>query len=444
MTTNSQPLHIAIVGSGPGGFFCADYLLRLAKPCAVSMFERWPWPFGLVRDAVAPDKPNIRAAATSFAKTGLQKHFSFIGNITVGKDILLDELYSYYHAVIIATGASLPRPLMIQGEVLSGCVNALSLSGWYNGCPDCAFLHPNLETPSAVIIGAGNAALDVARVLLAPPETLRNTDISGEAFKMLEQSCLTDVHIIARRGPFDVRFAPHELELIAAIPDCAVKVHEDESLLLESLTDPAFTRMQKAYRKALFNTEGRRRLHLHFNLSPVAILGDNSVTGVLLEGSGQGHIHIPCGMVVNSTGQAACPIPGIPFDKTSGNIANLHGRILQEDLPVPGLYTAGSVKRGANSLIGANKPDCLETVRSIIEDKGILLTASLQDEDVLLSLLKKRGVRPVSFTDWLRLDGLEQQRGLAKGKPRERFLAVEEALAALERENERGGEAPHL
>ena len=211
MLKEPETLRVAIIGSGPAGFFCADYLLRLAKPCSITMFERWPWPFGLVRDAVAPDKPNIRAAANAFTRTALSQGFSFCGNIAIGRDIPLDALQRYYHGIIIASGASAPRPLPIQGASLQGCESAVTFAGWYNGRPDCATLRPNLDCLSAVIIGTGNAAIDVARMLAMPPEALKHTDIPSSALQRLVASKVTDIHIVGRRGPMEVRFAPQEL-----------------------------------------------------------------------------------------------------------------------------------------------------------------------------------------------------------------------------------------
>lgn len=431
MLKETETLRVAIIGSGPAGFFCADYLLRLAKPCSVTMFERWPWPFGLVRDAVAPDKMNIRAAANAFTRTALSPGFSFCGNIAIGRDISLDELQRYYHGIIIASGASAPRTLPIQGASLQGCESAVTFASWYNGRPDCAILQPNLDCLSVVIIGTGNAAIDVARMLAVPPDTLKHTDISTGALQRLNESEVTDIHIVGRRGPMEVRFAPQELELLAKIPGCSIDLPSGIEKLKDTDTDdPSHARLEKAYLKSCGPRSAKRRIHLHFNMTPSAILGTNRVTGVLFNTADNEAVHIPCGLVITSIGQNAEPIPGVPFDPNYNGIPNLRGRVLGTNGPVRGLYTAGAIARGANSAIGANKPDCLATVRSMMEDRDQLCEIKLEEE-LLFRSLREQGVTCVSFQDWQHIDAVELRRGASAGKVRERFTSVEEALAVL-------------
>ncbi len=437
MISNSIPLRVAIVGSGPAAFFCADYLLRLARPCTVALFERRPYPFGLVRDAVAPDKPNIRAAATAFARTAQCPGFSFWGNICVGKDISLDDLRKRYHAVIIAAGASRPRRLDIQGSGLSGCEDAVAFAGWYNGCLDDVDLCPDLSGSSAVIIGVGNAALDAARILASPASVLERTDISSAAMEVLRECRVSDIHIVARRGPYQVRFAPQELELLAKVPGCRVVLHASPEQLEPPDLNAATGRMRKAYDTTATAQGGERCVHLHFNMTPVAVMGAGNVTGVLFETQEEEYLHISCGMLINSTGQAGCPVAGLPFDAVSNRIPNLSGRVMEGETVIPGVYTAGAVKRGANSVIGANKPDCLETVQCILADRSELTRAGLQDDSDLPDLLKHRGVRVVTFQDWMLLDVLERGRGTLRGKPRDRYLSLEMMFEALDREKEK-------
>lgn len=431
MEAKTTPLRVAIAGSGPAAFFCADYLLRLGRPCTVALFERWPYPFGLVRDAVAPDKPKIRAAANAFARMAQCPQFSFWGNVTVGKDISLTELKNLYHAVIVATGASTPRPLNIQGNGLTGYESAVSLAGWINGRPDCVSLHPNLSHPSVVIIGAGNAALDMARILASPAAILKCTDISSAAWPVFRDSRVTDIHVVARRGPYDVRFAPQELELLSRVPGCRVSVHADPAQLEPPAATPEAKRMHKAYATATASQGQERCVHLHYDMNPVALLGDDTVTGVLLENQVEEYTHIACGLVINSTGQVGCPLNELPFDAVSNRIPNISGRVVEGDTVLPGVYTAGAVKRGANSFIGANKPDCLETVQCILEDRNALSRAALKEEETLRALLKERGIRVVTFEDWLRIDAWERQLGHVKDKPRDRLLSTEAMIKAL-------------
>jgi len=440
MKTDAHPLRVAVIGSGPSGFFCADYLLRLAKPCTVALYERWPWPFGLVRDAVAPDKPKIRAAMTAFTRTALSHGCSFRGNVTVGRDVSLEELGRHYHAVIIAAGAPRPRPLEIQGGTLPGCVNAIDLAGWYNGRPDCVSLAPDLDCASVVIIGAGNAAMDMARMLAAPPEYLAHTDIASNALVALAASGVRDIHLVARRGPYDVRFAPVELEELARIPGCTVEIHADFSELENAGDDPARKRLLKAYHAAGKHHGGERRIHLHYHLAPTAVLGGKKVSGVLFEDRDQTPVHIPCGLAVVSIGQTGAPFPGLPFDEVSRSIPELAGRIQGAGGALSGMYIAGGGKRGANTNIGANKPDCLETVRSLIEDRPLLESGPLHEEGELLNLLADRGVRVVTFDDWQHIDEMERLRGRDKGKLRDRFLALNEVFHALDAARGDGGE----
>lgn len=431
MKLHESPLRIAIVGSGPSGFFCADYLLRLARPCTVALFERQPYPFGLVRDAVAPDKPNIRAAMAALSKTAQMNGFSFFGNVQVGRDLSVEELLHRYHAVIVASGAQQARPLEIQGDNFTGNLDALSLAGWYNGRPDCSAVAPVLDAASAVIIGAGNAAMDVARILASPAGLLASTDIAGAALAALAVSKITDIHIVARRGPLSVRFAPQELELLAELPECSIKVHAELSELDNAESEPAQMRLRKAYHKACKGAAGSRCIHFHFNCIPLAILGEERVSGVLFEEHGGEHIHIPCGLVISSIGQQGVRMPGIPFDEETGSIPHVSGRVREGGHFMQGMYVAGAAKRGFNSTIGANKPECLETVKSIIEDRGTLTCQSEQDDHALLAHLKAQGVPVVTFQDWLVLDELERHRGALKGKPRERFCSTDAMLRAL-------------
>ena len=394
--------------------------MRLARPCTVALFERRPYPFGLVRDAVAPDKPNIRAAATAFARTAQCPGFSFWGNICVGKDISLDDLRKRYHAVIIAAGASRPRRLDIQGSGLSGCEDAVAFAGWYNGCLDDVDRCPDLSGSSAVIIGVGNAALDAARILASPASVLERTDISSAAMEVLRECRVSDIHIVARRGPYQVRFAPQELELLAKVPGCRVVLHASPEQLEPPDLNAATGRMRRPMTQPLLHG-GKRCVHLHFNMTPVAVMGAGNVTGVLFETQEEEYLHISCGMLINSTGQAGCPVAGLPFDAVSNRIPNLSGRVMEGETVIPGVYTAGAVKRGANSVIGANKPDCLETVQCILADRSELTRAGLRMTAIFGSV-EASGVRVVTFQDWMLLDVLERGRGTLRGNPRPVFI----------------------
>ncbi len=443
MKSSSRPLRAAIVGSGPSGFFCADYLLRLAQPCTAAMFEQWPAPFGMVRGAVAPDHMNIRGAIRAFEKIAAREEFTYYGGIHVGRDLDIEDLRRFFDLVIVASGAPEPRRLNIEGETLPGCLDASSLAGWYNGRLDCVHLRPDLSCESAVIIGAGNAALDMARMLALPPEALRDTDISSAALDMLFASALRHLHIVARRGPFETRFSASEVELLARLPGCSVQMHGAPTPLA-SLDAPEEERMARAW-AALPSvppeTSAKRCIHLHFNLHPRAILGPERASGVLFENQASPSansvappecIHIPCGLVVVSIGHVGVPLAGLPFDETRRVIPNRAGRVMDGDQPLPGLYVAGWIKRGANGVIGTNKPDCRETVHSILEDRDALLKGAPIDAASFNAFLAGQGLLWIGFDEWRVIDDAERKRGQALGKARDPFLSVQAMLAALQ------------
>ncbi|MFA7692915.1 MAG: FAD-dependent oxidoreductase [Candidatus Hydrogenedentes bacterium] len=424
-------LRVGIVGSGPAAFFCADYLLRLAKPCKVTLFERWPWPFGLVRDAIAPDKQNLRSSMDTFTNTAGASNFSFCGNVTIGKDISIETLKDYYHCLIVATGASTPHILPMRNPSLQGCLSAVEFAGWYNGRPGAAALHIPLDTPSAIIIGVGNAALDAARILALPTSDLAHTDISAVALDQLAASKITDIHVVGRRGPFDVRFAPQELELLGKIQDCTIEVHSDIQVPKIENPSPAWARLEKAYAQVFRQDRTNRRIHFHFNLSPTAIIGDDHVTGVLFDSENDHSIHIPAGLVIESIGQKTERLPGLPYDTEQHCIPNQEGRIEEGGITLPGFYVAGSAAQGGNTVIGANKPACMKTIRKIVEDRAELCLKEALDEEGLYTLLRKQHCHYVSFQDWQRINSVELERGARAGKVRERFTCVADALSVL-------------
>ena len=436
IATSHFPLEIAIIGSGPSAFFCADYLSRLAQPCRIGMFERWPSPYGLVRGAIAPDHMHIRRVTRAFERIACKPGISYFGNVDVGSDIAIDELAGIFHVVVLATGAQRSRMPAIPGMDLSNCYGAADLAGWYNGRPDCVVMQPNLTGNAAVIIGAGNVALDMARMLSWPRESLAATDISSKALDCLAQSALRDIHVVARRGPLDARFTPQELELLKDIPHSAVIIHENEAFSALCATSEDEELLLRVYRAMHAKEDAceaaRRRIHLHFHMQPQAVMGDAQATGVLFYDAYGAPVHIPAEMVIAAIGQTGEAIPGLPFDDDAGTIPHCAGRILQDGQPLPGFYVAGWIKRGASGVIGMNKPDCRETVQSILDDRATLTANARRGADRVGELLKQRGVRVVRFEEWKLLDRAEQRNGAALGKAREPFCSVEAMLSALE------------
>lgn len=435
MTQELHSLRVAIIGSGAAGFFCADYLLRLAQPCEVVMFESQPTPFGLVRDGVAPDKGNIRSVMRAFNRIAVKEGFSWFGNVQVGRDVSVGELQEQFDAVIVATGASVPRRLDIQGESLPGCFDARTFAGWYNGSLADNAIIPDLSHPAAVVIGAGNAALDMVRILAAPPELLANTDISSNALAALRKSNITDIHLVARRGPMQARFAPEELLGLASIPGCSIEIHTDMEIEEETNGSEESLRLQAAYRELVKMpacvAQEEKCIHLHFNMTPFSIMGADRVDGVLFMDAYETPMYIPCGLAITSIGFTGQPLAGLPFDEEQGVIPNCAGRVTDNGEVIPGVYAAGWIKRGADGVIGTNKPCCRETVQAILDDRGSLCGNHADTGKPIAELLEARRIQFITYTDWQRIDAAEQKRGASQGKIRERFTSVEEVFSVL-------------
>jgi ferredoxin/flavodoxin---NADP+ reductase len=438
-------LKIAVVGSGPAGFYAADALLRAAPPCAVDLFERLPVPFGLVRYGVAPDHQGIKRVQVAFERTAALPGFRFFGNVEVGRDVSVEELRKGYHAVLFATGAALDRRLDIPGEDLEGSYAATSLVGWYNGHPDFVGLKFSLAAGRAVVVGMGNVALDVARILLRDRDELAKTDISEVALAALRESPVREVVLLGRRGPAQAAFDQGELEAIADLPGVGVQVDGEVSFADEADL-PAPARKNLAY-LARLKMQGvanpSRVLRLRFLASPVELLGGSGRVRALrvednrLVGAGP-HIRaeptgkvweLETGLVIRSVGYRGSAIPGMPFEgkrnvipSSAGRVTNLAGE------PQPGLYTAGWIKRGPSGLIGTNKADAKETVDLLLRDvpelRGRVLTLDVVD------LLAARRVQVVTFEHYRNIDNTEKARGMARGKARDKLTSVPDMLAA--------------
>lgn len=444
------PLRVAIVGSGPAGFYSADALLRnKSRPVTVDMFERLPVPFGLVRFGVAPDHQTIKRVQAAFEKTAQLPGFRFFGNVGLGSELSLDELHRRYHAVLIAVGAPTDKHLGVPGEELSGSYAATSFVGWYNGHPDFVGQSFDLTSERAVVVGVGNVALDVARILVRKPEDLAKTDIAGYALEALRASRIREVVLLGRRGPAQAAFDQGELADIADLPDVQVSVEgelpEENPEQLEAAARKNFEYVQALASQPLRAVE--RRVKLRFLASPAEIVGEGGkVRGVKIEktrlvqqpdgsvvarGSGEYEL-LPAGVVMRSIGYRGVAVPGLPFDERSGTIPNRAGRITDgKDGPtLPGLYTAGWIKRGPTGLIGTNKACAKETVDAVLQDAEALSSAERSNDDIAAEL-ERRGIRAVTFQDWRRIDQLEQEAGKALGKVREKYVKIEEMLAAL-------------
>jgi ferredoxin--NADP+ reductase len=457
-----SPLRIAVVGSGPAGFYTVQALLREAPGLIeIDMFDRLPAPFGLVRYGVAPDHPKIKNVTAVYDKLARDPRFRFFGNVQYGVDLRRDDLERFYHQSVFATGAQSDRRLAIPGEDLIGSHPATDFVAWFNGHPDFVDHQFELDCRRAVVIGVGNVAVDVARILCRTPEELASTDIADHALERLRASRIRRVELLGRRGPIQAKFTTPEVRELGELADTDASTLPSETELdpltrelLESDGDKATRRKLEILQD--WSTRPRtgkgRRLRLRFLVSPTEILGDDSgrVRGVRLvrnklirddSGSlravGTGEVeNLECGIVFRSVGYRGVAVPDLPFDDRDGVLPNVNGRIVDPSTssPVRGFYASGWIKRGPSGIIGTNKPDALETVRSMLEDlrEGRPGPDRRPGRETLESVFRERAVRYVSYPEWLELDRIELARGQASGRPRVKFVDREAMFKALE------------
>jgi ferredoxin--NADP+ reductase len=430
----SDPLRVAVVGSGPAGFYAAGALLAADLPVEVDMIERLPTPWGLVRLGVAPDHPNIKAVSRAFERIAAQPGFRFFGNVELGRDLSHDELMRIYDAVVYAVGAQTDRRLGIPGEDLPGSWAATEFVAWYNGHPDYQGVPFDLNVERAVVVGAGNVALDVARMLALAPEELAPTDTTDAAIAAINESPLAEIVILARRGPAQAAFTTPELKEMGELADADVIIDAAD---LEGAVgaDTNSERNLEVLRE--YSTREppgkRRRVVFRFCVSPVEIRGAERVEEIeivhneLVDGGARAvptnrREMIPCGLVFRSVGYRGVALPGVPFDEDNGVIPNDRGRV------EPGLYVAGWIKRGPTGVIGTNKKDATETVELLLEDARAGLLSREADER-LESLLEGR-CEVVAYAGWAAIDLEERTRGEPHGRPRIKLCSWEALLAS--------------
>ena len=452
-------LRVAIVGSGPSGFYAAEALLRSGQPVEVDVFDRLPVPYGLVRSGVAPDHPKLKEVTQVFARIGTSPHFRFFGNVAVGSDIPVEVLQTCYHAVIIACGAETDRRLGIPGENLPGSHTATEFVGWYNGHPAYADRTFDLSHRVAAIFGHGNVAADVARILAKTTADLERTDIAQHALEAMRESRITDIHVIGRRGPVQAKFTSKELKEFGELEHCQPVV-DPQALVLNPESEAELADKSNSGGRLVYDlfqgfsrlprTNGKhKRVHFHFLRSPIEILGSNRVEAVrlgvnTLSGSafnqsarGTGSvIEIEAGIVFRSIGYRGLPLPGVPFDDHRGVIPNTDGRVMDANgLPLPGLYVTGWIKRGPTGIIGTNRADSVATVKSLIDDLPALsATGDKPGNKAAAEHLARHGVRYLDFAEWLAVDRSEIARGAIRGKPREKYIHAQEILEFLGRD----------
>jgi ferredoxin--NADP+ reductase len=440
-------LKVAIIGSGPAGFYAADALLRADDPQAeVDMIDRLPTPWGLVRLGVAPDHENIKAVSRAFEKTAARPGFRFFGNVEVGSTVAHEELLRLYDAVVYTVGAQTDRRLGVPGEDLPGSWPATAFVAWYNGHPDFQGLSFDLDTERVVVIGNGNVAIDCARMLALTEDELAPTDTIDPAAEAIVASPVREILMLGRRGPVQAAFTPPELKELGELGGAEPVVDPADLRLdpasereLEADRERARRNFEQLQEYAAREPEGKpRRIVLRFLVSPVAILGEDRVEAVevvrneLVEEGGRlvarptGEIEtIPCGLVLRSVGYKGVPLPGVPFDERSGTIPNESGRVAGAERT----YVAGWIKRGPSGVIGTNKKDAAETVELLLADARAGKLARVDSTQSLEALLDEKGVRYVEYAGWQAIDAAERAAGEPRARPRVKLTSWEELLA---------------
>ncbi len=460
--SNSNPLRVAIIGSGPAGFYTVSNLLKQdGLVVEIDMFDKLPTPFGLVRAGVAPDHQKDKSVTRAYDKSAASPACSFFCNVEFGRHIPLDDLRRHYHQVVFATGAQDDRSLNIPGEDAIGSHPATDFVAWYNGHPHYADHKFDLEASSVAIIGLGNVAIDVARMLCKSVDELATTDMADHALAALRTSKITTVTILGRRGPAQAAFTPEEIREMGALQHTDIVVRADEARLDDAsrMALAASTDRNAEKNVEIINTFSQRpsvardkQLNIRFMVSPTEILTDsrNRVAGIrmvknesFLGGDGSVRVRatdaeevLPVQMVFRSVGYRGIPLPEVPFDASTGVIPNASGRVIDsEQKPLHGLYVVGWIKRGPSGVIGSNKTDAKETVTGMIEDAaaGRCFVPSAPDKESVFSLIASRQPRFVGFNHWQELDDVEVRNGFAAERPRIKFTNVDDMLRVLER-----------
>lgn len=428
-------LRVAIVGAGPAGCYAAGELIRI-DGVQVAMFERLPTPYGLLRAGVAPDHQHTKAIADLFDTTLSHPRLQCHLNVAVGRDLTHHELLAHHHAVIYATGASTSRDLGLPGEHLPGSHTAAEFVGWYNGHPDHADAEFDLSGQRAVIIGNGNVALDIARIMLTEPDALARTDIAQHAVDGLSTSAIREVVILARRGLRDAAFSVGEFLALGDLDGVDVVIEDAD--LEDTPGDDAETALKVDIAREFAHrtpTPTRKRIVFRFLTTPVEIVGDTRVEALHVRGPGGHTVVIETSLLLRSIGYRSTPIPGVPFDPASGRIPHGNGRVHDHDgKPTPGVYVTGWIKRGPQGVIGTNRACAEQTVTRLWTDfDNGLLTRDIGEPTALADLLAERGVHPLSWQDWCAIEAAERQRGLHSSRPRAKFVRIADALAAAQK-----------
>ena len=458
MSTQSSSLRVAIVGSGPAGFYAAEALQKGVPGIAIDLIDRLPTPFGLVRGGVAPDHPKIKSVTRIFDRIATQPGFRYLGHVNVGTDVTVEELRARYHVLILCYGAETDRNLGIPGEQLAGSHAATEFVAWYNGHPDYADRAFDLTQRAAAVIGIGNVAMDVSRILAKPTAVLAGTDLADHALQALAASEVQTIHLIARRGPVQAACTTPELRELGELEGVDVVV-DPRDLELDPASEAELAAMEDRNPAKNLDvlrewaarplTGAKRQVVLHFNASPVSLAGTDHVERMTivrnkLESDGKGGVkavatdetkELPVGLVFRSVGYKGKALAGVPFDDRRGVVPNIGGRVVEQadsTAVVPGMYVAGWIKRGPQGIIGTNKLCATDTVTQVLADIAAgAVPAVADDVSAIDTLLAERKVHVTSWADWQTLDEAEQERGAASGRPRVKITNVDEMLSIV-------------
>lgn len=457
--SESNPLRVAIIGSGPAGFYTvSNFLKHTDVHVEMDMFDRLPTPFGLVRAGVAPDHQKYKTVTRAYDKSASQDNYRFYGNVEYGSNVTLDDLKAHYHQIIFCSGAPGDRNLNVPGEDLDGSYSATDFVAWYNGHPDYVDYQFNLEAESVAVVGVGNVAIDVARILLKTDNELASTDMADHALEALRNSKVKTVYVMGRRGPAQAAFTPPEIKEMGELEDADVTVPAEEAVL-DSVSRAAAEEDKNIAKNVAViesfagqtGTGKSKQLIIRFLVSPTELIADDDgkVKAIKIvkneavvqddgtvkaQATDQEEV-IPVGMVFRSVGYRGAPLPEIPFNDSWGTIANEQGRIVENGEPVTGLYTAGWIKRGPTGVIGTNKTCAQETVNMMVEDlkAGKILSPEKPGIDQAKQLVSEKAPDAISYQDWQKIDAVETSKGEAQGRPRVKFTSREAVLAELGR-----------
>ncbi len=449
-------MRVAIIGSGPAGFYAAEALLRRTDTVVhVDMFDRLPTPYGLVRGGVAPDHQSIKAVTRVYEKTAARPTFRFLGNVCLGQDLTVEDLRRHYHQIVYAVGNEDDRRLGIPGEGIARCTPATVFIGWYNGHPDYRHAKIDLSVSRVAVVGNGNVAIDAARILLRTPAELEKTDVAAHALEALRNSRVREVYILGRRGPEQASFTPPELKEFGEMEDVDPIVAPEElagCMIPEAAGNSQQEKNLKILQSFAMRQHGEKtkKLHLRFLVSPKKLIanGDGNVAGLVIEknrlevqrdgtvsalGTGETEV-LNVGMVLSAIGFAATRIAGVPYDEKARVIANDDGRVVDpaSRAVIANEYVVGWARTGPQGLIGTHKAASAHVVEHMIADGAGLEARELPEREAIDALLRGRGVQIVSFGDWKRLDDVEVARGEWRGAPRDKIVDVGSMLAVLD------------